>query len=39
MVCLDAYFEETIKKAGDAGFTEVERPKVFLSKAVILKKG
>jgi len=30
-------FEETIRKARDAGFTEVERPKVFLSKAVILK--
>ncbi|MBF0552431.1 MAG: methyltransferase domain-containing protein [Deltaproteobacteria bacterium] len=30
-------FEETVKRAGDAGFTPVERPKVFLSKAVILK--
>jgi len=32
-------FEETIKKAQAAGFTPVERPKVFLSKAVIMKKG
>ncbi len=32
-------FEETVKKARDAGLTDVERPKVFLSKAVILKKG
>ena len=32
-------FEETIRKTRDAGFTAVERPKVFLSKAVILKKG
>ena len=32
-------FEEMIKKARDAGFTPVERPKVFLSKTVILKKG
>jgi len=31
-------FEETIGRARDAGFTPVERPKVFLSKAVILKK-
>lgn len=31
-------FEETIRKARDAGFTDVERPKVLLSKAVILKK-
>lgn len=31
-------FEETIKKARSAGFTPVERPKVFLSKAVIMKK-
>jgi len=31
-------FEEMIRKARDAGFTPVERPKVFLSKAVILKK-
>ena len=32
-------FEETIRRARDAGFTPVERPKVFLSKTVILKKG
>ncbi len=32
-------FEETIRKARDAGFTDVERPKVLFSKAVILKKG
>jgi len=32
-------FEDTIKKACDAGLTVVERPKVFLSKTVILKKG
>lgn len=32
-------FEETVRKARDAGLTDVERPKVFLSKAVILKKG
>jgi len=32
-------FEETIRKAIDAGFTALERPKVFFSKAVILKKG
>lgn len=32
-------FEEMIKKARDAGFTEIERPKVLLSKAVMLKKG
>ena len=31
-------FEGTIRKAGDAGFTVVERPKVFLSKAALLKK-
>lgn len=30
-------FEETIIKARDAGFTVVERPKVFLSKTAILK--
>lgn len=33
-----AAFEETIKIAVDAGFLEVERPKVLLSKAVVLKK-
>jgi ubiquinone/menaquinone biosynthesis C-methylase UbiE len=32
-------FEETIRKARDAGFTLVERPKVLFSKTVILKKG
>jgi len=32
-------FEKTLGKARDAGFTPVERPKVFLSKAVIMKKG
>ena len=32
-------FEEMIKKATDAGFIPVERPKVLFSKAVILKKG
>jgi ubiquinone/menaquinone biosynthesis C-methylase UbiE len=31
-------FEETIRKAQNAGFTPVERPKVLLSKTVILKK-
>jgi ubiquinone/menaquinone biosynthesis C-methylase UbiE len=31
-------FEETIKKAGDAGLTVAERPRIFLSKAVLLKK-
>jgi len=31
-------FEKMIGKAREAGFTAVERPKVFLSKAVILKK-
>jgi ubiquinone/menaquinone biosynthesis C-methylase UbiE len=34
-----AAFEETIGKARDAGFIPVERPKVFFSMAVILKKG
>ena len=32
-------FEETITRARDAGFTPVERPKVFLGRTVILKKG
>ena len=32
-------FEITIKKANDAGLTVVERPKLFLSKTAILKKG
>lgn len=32
-------FEETIRSARDAGFTPVERPKVFLGRTVILNKG
>ena len=32
-------FENTIKKANDAGLSVVERPKLFLNKAVLLKKG
>ena len=32
-------FEETIRTAQGAGFTPAERPKVLLSKTVILKKG
>jgi len=32
-------FEETIRKARDAGFTPVERPKVLFSKTVVLRKG
>jgi len=31
-------FEKTIEKAKDAGLTPVERPKVFLSKAALLRK-
>lgn len=31
-------FEKTVEKARCAGFTPVERPKVFLSKAVVMKK-
>lgn len=31
-------FEEIIRKARNAGFTLVERPKVFLSKTAVLKK-
>lgn len=31
-------FEETIRKARDAGFTLIERPKVLLSKSMILRK-
>jgi len=31
-------FEETIRKAKAAGFTEVERPKVLFNKTVVLKK-
>ncbi len=34
-----AAFEKTIIKASNAGFEAVERPKVFFSKTVILKKG
>jgi len=33
-----AAFEEFIRKARDVGFTPVERPKVLLSKTVILKR-
>ncbi len=33
-----AEFEKTIKKALDAGFASAEKPKIFFSKAVILKK-
>ncbi len=32
-------FEETIRKARNAGFTVVERPKILLSKTAVLKKG
>ncbi len=32
-------FAETIEKAQTAGFITVEEPKIFLSKAVIMKKG
>lgn len=32
-------FEEIIRKARNAGFTLVERPKVLFSKAAVLKKG
>jgi len=32
-------FEETIRKAQDAGFIPIERTKVFFSKTVILKMG
>jgi len=31
-------FEDTIKKANDAGLTVVERAKIFLNKAIVLKK-
>ena len=34
-----AAFEETLLKAGDAGFSVVDRPKVLFSKAAVLKKG
>jgi ubiquinone/menaquinone biosynthesis C-methylase UbiE len=33
-----AAFEETIRKTYDAGFTAIERPKVLLSKTVLLQK-
>ena len=33
-----AEFEKTIAKAVNLGFAPVERPKLFLSKAVVLKK-
>ncbi len=32
-------FEDTVKIAHDAGLTVVERPKMFLNKTAILKKG
>jgi len=32
-------FENTVKKANDAGLSFVERPNIFLNKAVVLKKG
>ena len=32
-------FENTVIKANDAGLSVVERPNIFLSKAVVLKKG
>jgi ubiquinone/menaquinone biosynthesis C-methylase UbiE len=32
-------FAETIRKAREAGFIPVKEPKIFLSKAVIMKKG
>jgi hypothetical protein len=32
-------FEETVRKAKDLGFTDIEGPKVLFSKTVILKKG
>ena len=31
-------FDETVKKANDAGFTEALRPKMLFNKAVVLKK-
>jgi len=31
-------FEETVRKAREAGLKEIDRPKVFLSKAAVLKK-
>jgi 2-polyprenyl-3-methyl-5-hydroxy-6-metoxy-1,4-benzoquinol methylase len=32
-------FEGTIRKSRDAGFTHDKRPKVLLSKAIMLRKG
>jgi ubiquinone/menaquinone biosynthesis C-methylase UbiE len=32
-------FENTVSKANDAGLSVIERPHVFFSKAVLLKKG
>ncbi len=32
-------FEETVRLTKDLGFTDIERPKLFLSKTVILTKG
>jgi len=32
-------FEETVRTAQDAGLAPIERPKILLSKAVLLKKG
>jgi hypothetical protein len=32
-------FAETIRKAHAAGFNPVERPRIFLSKALVMKKG
>jgi hypothetical protein len=34
-----AEFEETVGKAGEVGFTDVEGPDALLGKTVILKKG
>jgi len=31
-------FDETLRKAGDAGFVIIERPTVLFSKTAILKK-
>jgi len=32
-------FEETVNKARNAGLTPVERPRIFLSKTIVMKKG
>ncbi|NTV15833.1 MAG: class I SAM-dependent methyltransferase [Chlorobiaceae bacterium] len=32
-------FEETVRIAGDAGLIVIEKPKMFFSRAVVLKKG